>query len=181
MGSPGVGDFGDAQRGNLQILLTSGRDVTLVGPDTYSRFGSACAVYDVNADGHPDVVVGAPQTTGLDLVKVAGNYSGAVHVYYGSGGGVLSTQRNLTITNPGMFGQLGLNLQVLDGIGLAIAARTQLFFNDPQVGVTHTHTPIHTHTQTHPYTHTHIHPHTHALSFLSEHSHCCMTASALLC
>lgn len=123
MGSPGLGGVGDAQRGAVSVLLSSGQRLSLAGPDTYSRFGSSCAVLDLNADGRNDLVVGAPQTGGKDLVAVAGNYSGAVHVFLGSASGLPATP-SLTLSGAGNFSQLGSVVVALNGSLLALACPT---------------------------------------------------------
>ncbi len=119
VGSPGWGKLNDVQRGRVSVLFSSGARLNISGPDTYSRFGSSCAVLDFNLDGFMDLVVGAPQTGGADLAKVAGNYTGAAHVYLGGVGG-LAASPNVTILGAGLFAALGSNIVALNDIGLIL-------------------------------------------------------------
>jgi hypothetical protein len=135
VGSPGAGSLGDPQRGAVTVLLSgSAQPVKLAGHSIYGRFGAACAVADVNADGRADLLVGAPQTNGLDLVHVAGNYTGAVFAFFGSARG-LSLTPNLTITGAGAFAQLGGVISPLPGFGIAFGCPTQTLPAGPQTGM----------------------------------------------
>ena len=133
IGAPGHGGHGDAQRGRIVVTLSSGGQINITGPDTYSRFGSSCVTADINLDGHLDLVVGAPQSNGKDLAHVVGNYTGAVYVYFGSSAG-LHHVPDINITTPDAFTQLGGQLTMLSGLGVAISGVTRSA-NGPQAGM----------------------------------------------
>ncbi|XP_013399325.1 phosphatidylinositol-glycan-specific phospholipase D isoform X2 [Lingula anatina] len=94
MGSPGYSVEGNYQAGRVYIVLggpnglpkkdldlNKEANITIECPalcGRHSRFGSALAVVDLNADGINDLAVSAPSDL-TDSLK----YSGSVHVYYG--------------------------------------------------------------------------------------------------
>ena len=114
VGSPGVGTFGDPQRGRVSIWYGTATpagtpDYVLDGVDVYGRFGSSCAVLDFNLDGIQDLAVGAPSNGGKNLVAVVGNYTGAVHIFFGTGNQILpfSPTPSISISSPMSFASLG--------------------------------------------------------------------------
>lgn len=75
--------------------------VTLTGQFTGDRFGqSITGAGDVNGDGYPDVVIGAPGNSEAE-VEV-----GKVYIYYGNGNGI-STTANLLFTGAGKGHKFG--------------------------------------------------------------------------
>ncbi|NXP50349.1 PHLD phospholipase, partial [Heliornis fulica] len=73
------------------------------------RFGSALAVLDFNEDGVPDLAIGAPSVGSQFLT-----YKGAVYVHFGTEGGALASQPNLTITCQYSYCNLGWSLLAAD-------------------------------------------------------------------
>ncbi|NWR71967.1 PHLD phospholipase, partial [Centropus unirufus] len=73
------------------------------------RFGSALAVLDFNEDGVRDLAIGAPSVGSQFLT-----YKGAVYVYFGTEGGALPPQPNLTITCQYSYCNLGWSLLAAD-------------------------------------------------------------------
>jgi len=68
--------------GGQELPDASTPDLTLAGPGGYDAFGAAVAGgRDVNGDGYPDIVVGAPESDGA-----AGIRAGRVYVYFGGPG-----------------------------------------------------------------------------------------------
>lgn len=76
-------------------------------------FGESVAVGDFNGDGFPDMAVGAPRESLLNLDEAV--WSGAVTVIYGMAGGLdQSRHQVLRTTQIGAWNQLGFSLAVGD-------------------------------------------------------------------
>jgi len=88
VGDLAVGAAGEGPGGAVHLFRGSSTGSaptlwqTLAGPEAGARFGAACArAGDLNGDGIPDLVVGAPLADG------AGADAGAVHAFFGAPGG----------------------------------------------------------------------------------------------
>lgn len=89
VGAPDSGVDGDLTAGRAYVFfggpapdLFETASVELKGPSLYDAFGASVAAgKDVNGDGAPDILVGAPQAEGA-----AGLRAGRVYVYYGGPG-----------------------------------------------------------------------------------------------
>ena len=72
----------------------------------------------MNGDGLQDLVVGAPSAEGEDLVQVAGNYTGRVHIFLGAGKGKLPAAKpSSTIRTNVRWASLGLSLAIAPDCG----------------------------------------------------------------
>ncbi len=95
--APGASDTGDARSGAVHVFYGGSGGLSTVGDqvwnqdtvgingvaEPYDYMGDALEVGDFNCDGYDDLVIGVPRE---DLN--AGADAGAVHVFYGSSGGV---------------------------------------------------------------------------------------------
>ncbi|XP_077348403.1 phosphatidylinositol-glycan-specific phospholipase D isoform X1 [Lithobates pipiens] len=122
IGAPGCSNLGHVQVGCVYILygndsglpsvnvdLDKDASVLLKGSEPSGRFGSSVVVLDFNADGRPDLAVGAPSVGGGKLT-----YTGAVYVYFGTRSGGLSSQANVTIKCRETYCNLGWTLLAAD-------------------------------------------------------------------
>eukprot|EP00042_Codosiga_hollandica_P054489 m.738714 g.738714 ORF g.738714 m.738714 type:complete len:865 (+) comp58911_c0_seq1:2-2596(+) len=154
VGSPGIGTYGDPQRGhvsiffgapNANVTLNSTADVVLTGVDVYGRFGTTCTILDFNLDGNLDLAVSAPSTGGKNLVAVTGNYTGVVHVYLGTGKPLSPFQStpSISIESPMNYASLGFAMTSgdIDGhgqssliLGSPYASTNNADVNNVQVG-----------------------------------------------
>jgi len=101
------------------IRDTSGASVTLQGSDDGERFGHRSVTADLDGDGIPDLVVGAPRNDD------GGSNAGKLYVFYGpvlpSSGTLVSDDADTVIEGPRNSSQLGMDLDSgdLDGDGQA--------------------------------------------------------------
>jgi len=117
-GAPGFDLPGDNEIGAVDLFLTDGsvqilteRKLGLVQEyqSNFNRFGTAVAVADLNADGYPDLVVGAPGD------RLDGSTPGHVDVLLGSAEGITS-QGATILASPAKTGdEFGTALAISDG------------------------------------------------------------------
>ncbi len=109
-------------RGTFAGRDTRRPDVIFAGSHARMQFGAALAAGDVNGDGAPDLIMGAPLATGP-----AGTRAGSVHVVWGGRGfprnqtiDLFAAPAPLTLSGPAAECQLGRSLHVadLDGDGI---------------------------------------------------------------
>lgn len=121
IGTPGASRAGRAQEG--AVAIAHGRknvepvtpDVTIRGPESYGRFGTAVAVLDFNADGLDDLVAGAPAVSDTTSPN-----RGAIYVYFGQPAGGVSSQPDIVLRLDVPYAAFGSTLAVgdCDGDGL---------------------------------------------------------------
>lgn len=101
-------------KGNAEISQeTAGVSGT---PETGDQFGYSMAVYDADADGCSDIVVGAP----YEDVGTAAD-AGTVRIVYGSTAG-LGVGRSATVHEQGTDASLGGTVEAEDWVGYSLAA-----------------------------------------------------------
>ncbi|XP_021363749.1 phosphatidylinositol-glycan-specific phospholipase D-like isoform X2 [Mizuhopecten yessoensis] len=130
VGAPGYGGGGSPDQGRVYILygsddglpvaqgafyllnMNNHTNCTLKGPaEAQSLFGTSVAVVDVNLDGIPDVVVGAPAFRNHGQL----DYNGAVFIYYGKlRSNAAFYQPNITITCQSQYCNLGFTMTTGD-------------------------------------------------------------------
>lgn len=103
---------GPDQRGRVQIFRGSRKGVateasfTYEGPMDWAQVGSSPVVADVNGDGYPDLIMGAPNWSG------AQQYAGALLVFLGSAKG-LPTKPSQVIEGPSSNSYFGFVVRKL--------------------------------------------------------------------
>lgn len=128
-------DYGDTNNGAVHVfpgledgLFDETPSRTLYGQTEYERLGSSIAVYDLDADGWPDLISGAVDGAD-DTVAVPADQQGTIHVFRGSAEGYEDkadfTLFGVTADGAGGWeGQAGMHLGTalkagdLDGDGL---------------------------------------------------------------
>jgi FG-GAP repeat/FG-GAP-like repeat len=122
VGAPDSGEGSELTSGRAYIFYggqeapdASTPDLELAGPAGYDAFGAAVVGgRDVNGDGYPDVVVGAPQAEGA-----AGIRAGRVYVYFGGPGADAIPDVILEGSAPDQTLGTSLSLGDLNGDGVA--------------------------------------------------------------
>ncbi|XP_072267711.1 phosphatidylinositol-glycan-specific phospholipase D isoform X2 [Pyxicephalus adspersus] len=122
IGAPGCSSLGHIQVGCVYILygndsglpsvnidLDKEAAILLKGLEPSGRFGSSVAVLDFNADGQPDLAVGAPSVGAAQLT-----YKGSIYIFFGSNNEGLSSQPNVTIKCKETYCNLGWTLLAAD-------------------------------------------------------------------
>ena len=117
------GDSTPRRAGTVQVLRGGAEGLTSVGNTLWSqptgqartgdRFGSSLAVGDFDADGHPDLAIGATHRRSEGVER-----AGAVSVLYGTSGGLgLDRAQEWSQGSPGVPG----NPESLDGFARSLA------------------------------------------------------------
>lgn len=119
VGAPGTSAAGELQQGRAFVF--SGADASLLRtldlpiPNSGAQLGSAVAgAGDVNGDGVPDLLVGAPRR---DLAGVDGSSQGQAFVFSGTDASVLLTLDTPTPDSLAGFGEVVAGIGDVDGDG----------------------------------------------------------------
>ena len=114
IGAPGTISSGSSVAGEVYIFpgasgtMYSSRGVTITGPSTAGNFGyTVSAGGDIDNDGYPDLLVGAPYPT---------SSNGTVYVYWGSSGAFPSSSSVSTIAGPAVASKFGASVAGLGDI-----------------------------------------------------------------
>jgi hypothetical protein len=111
---PGAPQYGQVAIAYQLEPLVLGRVVEY--HQDYLRFGYSCQVMDVNQDGQPDLVVGAPSAQGGHNNASYGNYTGLALIYFGPihPCNNCTIQPNVTLGGQSKFEALGHSITKLD-------------------------------------------------------------------
>lgn len=129
IGAPGYGEHGRPQLGAVYVIFgrskvnghehvnlnEGGADLLFIGDESYSRFGWALAIVDLNEDGFDDLAVSAPTSSSSNM-----QYRGKIFVYFGdSNEKGLSDEPNIVIEAEEDYTNLGFALASgdIDGDG----------------------------------------------------------------
>ncbi|HEY6573250.1 MAG TPA: integrin alpha, partial [Candidatus Eisenbacteria bacterium] len=122
VGAPDSGEEGEITAGRAYLYFGGQElpdaaevDIELAGPGAYDAFGAAVAGgADVSGDGYPDLLVGAPQSEGVNGIR-----AGKVYVYYGGPGA--DATADVVLEGPASDGTLGTSISLGDVNGDGVA------------------------------------------------------------